>query len=383
MSMKKSRIQLNKVGKKTIRIDFRYIWWHFNPENNILTNLLKKDYNVIIDKENPDYVFFSVFDGKRPIQSKTFGGIGRRIEKYFPGIYRRLREIYYFERERWKMPIIKGDFIKIFFTVENALPKMDKCDWAFTNEYDEELKHPRHMRISNYTFYAIKDPKELVKGEDYDPKKIMKEKKKFCVFICSNDVNFRNKFFKKLCKYKKVESWGNVLNNMGKGIPKLVEINRDVKSKTETKGLVPVDFLKQYKFTIAFENASHAGYTSDRKIEPMLANSIPIYWGNPLIHREFNTKSFVNYHDFERRVTKNIPKILFEIPFIDWLTKRYIERETFKRIIKKIIKIDNDNDLYEEYLKQPWYNDNKPSKYLDKELIRKRLRKIIESPRQI
>jgi len=73
----------------------------------------------------------------------------------------------------------------------------------------------------------------------------------------------------------------------------------------------------------------------------------------------------------------------FEIPFIDWLTKKYVEKKTFKRMIKKIIKIDNDDKLYEEILKQPWYNDNKPSKYLDKEMIRKRLKKIIESPRQV
>jgi len=280
------------------------------------------------------------------------------------------------------MPTIKGDFVKIFFTVENALPKMDKCDWAFTNEYDEELKNPRHMRISNYTFYSIKDSKDLIKSKQ-NLKKIMKEKKKFCVFISSNDVGFRNNFFKELCKYKKVESWGKVLNNMGRGIPKTVEVDKNIKSKTETKELVPRDFLKQYKFTIAFENASHVGYTSDRKIEPMMANSIPIYWGNPLIHREFNTKSFVNYHDFEKEIKKKIPKIFFELPFIDWLTKRYIEKETFKKVIKRIIKIDHDNKLYEEILKQPWYNDNKPSKYLDKELIRKRLRKIIESTRQI
>ena len=69
------------MGKKTIKIDFRYHEWYFNPENNIFINLLKKDYKVIIDKKNPDYVFFSVFDGKRPIQSKTFGEIGIKIKK--------------------------------------------------------------------------------------------------------------------------------------------------------------------------------------------------------------------------------------------------------------------------------------------------------------
>lgn len=374
--------EIMKMKKKTIRIDFRHYWWNFNPEDNIFTNLLKKDYNVVLDKENPDYVFFSVYDGKRPVNSRTFGGTLRKMEKCFPSLYRILRDIYYFKKERWKMPILDGNFIKIFFTVENALPKMDKCDWAFTNEFDEEMNHPRHMRISNYTFYSVNNPGELIKGENYNPQEIMKKKKKFCVFICSNDVSFRNRFFKKLCMYKKVESWGRVLNNMGQGLPKVYE-NESKKSKKETRGYIPLEFLEQYKFTIAFENASHVGYTSDRKIEPMKANSIPIYWGNPLIEREFNTKSFINYHDFEREVRKNVPEIFFRIPFINWLAKKYVEETTFKKMIKRIIEIDSNDELWEEVLKQPWYNENKPSIYLDKEIIRKRLRQIIGSPKQM
>jgi len=371
-----------EIKKKTIRIDFRHHWGHFNPEDNIFTNLLKKDYNVIIDKENPEFVFFSVYDKKRPVYSKTLGSPLQKMERHFPGLYRLLRDIYYSGKERWKMPIIEGNFVKIFFTVENALPKMDKCDWAFTNEFDEELKNPRHMRISNYTFYNVKDPKELIKGKNYDTKKIMGKKTKFCVFICSNNVAFRNKFFKELCKYKKVESWGKVLNNMGQGIP-LVYETEGKKSKKEVRGYIPIEFLEQYKFTITFENASHIGYTSDRMIEPMRADSIPIYWGNPLIEREFNTKSFINYHDFEKEIKKNIPNIFFKIPVLRWLTEKYIEESTFKKMIKRIIEIDKNDELWEEMLKQPWYNDNKPSIYLDRELIRERLKQIIESPRQI
>ena len=45
---------------------------------------------------------------------------------------------------------------------------------------------------------------------------------------------------------------------------------------------------------------------------------------------------------------------------------------------KRIIEINNNDELYKEILKQPWYNNNKPSIYTDKERIRKRLRKIIK-----
>tara|TARA_Y100000034_G_C6827973_1_gene373468 strand:- start:413 stop:694 length:282 start_codon:yes stop_codon:yes gene_type:complete len=93
--MKKST---KKIKKKKIRIDFRNYWWHFNPENNILINLLKKDYDVIIDKKNPDFVFFSVYDGKRPIQSKKYGKIGNKLENFSPSLYKLLREAYYFRK---------------------------------------------------------------------------------------------------------------------------------------------------------------------------------------------------------------------------------------------------------------------------------------------
>ena len=377
--MKKST---KKIKKKKIRIDFRNYWWHFNPENNILINLLKKDYDVIIDKKNPDFVFFSVYDGKRPIQSKKYGKIGNKLENFSPSLYKLLREAYYFRKERWKMPILKGDFVKIFFTVESAHPNMEKCDWAFTHEYDEELKNPRHLRIPGYTFNAIKNPNEFVK-KNQDIKKILERKEKFCVYICSNDVTFRNSFFKQLNKYKKVESWGKCLNNMGRGIPKLVEINSDIKSKGETKEHVERDFLGQYKFIIAFENASNVGYTSERKSDPMRVNTIPIYWGNPLVHRDFNTKSFINYHDFERKVKKRIPVFFFKVPILKFLTEKYVERATFKKMIKRIIEIDQDDNLYMEMLKEPWYNDNKPPKYLDRGIIQKRLREIIEAGKKV
>jgi hypothetical protein len=64
-------------------------------------------------------------------------------------------------------------------------------------------------------------------------------------------------------------------------------------------------------------------------MEPMTVNSIPLYWGNPLIDREFNTKSFVNFYDFSS-----------DNDMIDY-----------------IIELDKNDDLYMEKLKQPWFID--------------------------
>jgi glyoxylate carboligase len=41
-------------------------------------------------------------------------------------------------------------------------------------------------------------------------------------------------------------------------------------------------FQSEYKFSIAFENNAHRpqypGYTTEKIMEPMTVNSIPIYW---------------------------------------------------------------------------------------------------------
>ena len=360
----------NKRKKKTIKINFRHFWGFFDPYDNFFTNMLKKDYNVIIS-DNPDYVFYCVFDGKKPGQSKYFAPIGKFIKSKSPSLHRLLKKIYFYKRDEWKMPVLKGNFVKIFYSSENCRPNMNKCDWAFTYNYDEELKNPRHLRLPGYKVDYSPLYEEL-KNKKINMKQIKKEKTKFCDFVYSNHVPFRNKFFKKLNKYKKVESWGTCYNNMGQRLPGLrwIEgIDKPVLNK-------PRDFLKKFKFTIAFENGEYPGYTTEKIIEPMCVNSIPIFWGNPLIHRDFNRKSFLNYYDFERDVKKIVPKIFFEIPLIDMLAKKYVQKITFKKLIKRIIEIDNNDRLYEEYLRQSWYYNNKPPKYGDDKVIRKRLREI-------
>ncbi len=61
-----------------------------------------------------------------------------------------------------------------------------------------------------------------------------------------NSTKVRNNFFLKISKYKKVDSGGLALNNIG----------YIVKNKLE--------FIKDYKFTIAFENSSYSGYTTEK-----------------------------------------------------------------------------------------------------------------------
>lgn len=79
-----------------------------------------------------------------------------------------------------------------------------------------------------------------------------------------------------------------------------------------------LSFVRNYKFTIAFENSAVPGYTTEKLIEPIIANSLPIYYGNPLVYLDFEPGSFV-YLDSEDDIV---------------------------RVIEEVIELDNDNDKY-------------------------------------
>jgi hypothetical protein len=96
-----------------------------------------------------------------------------------------------------------------------------------------------------------------------------------------------------------------------------------------------IEFLKRYKFNIAFENTSLPGYTTEKIVEPMAARCLPIYWGNPLIDREFNPKSFLNYFDFRDE----------------------------DALIEKIIELDESDALYRQYMTAPYFHQNRPNEF--------------------
>lgn len=115
-----------------------------------------------------------------------------------------------------------------------------------------------------------------------------------------------------------------------------------------------LDFISDYKFVIAFENSSFPGYTTEKIFEGMLVNSIPIYWGNPLIHLEFNDKSFINAHQYG----------------------------SLQEVVDKIIELDQDDNKYKEYLKQPYFKNNQISATLSDEAILDQLTFIIENEKK-
>lgn len=199
--------------------------------------------------------------------------------------------------------------IKIFYTGENIHPNFNLCDYAIS--FDYLSFNDRHFRLPLYILAIFYNQKDFDNAEDLDFENIspmdqaeLNRKTDFCSFVYSNYLADpkREQLFYNLSKYKKVNSGGKYLNNVG--------------GPVDSKLL----FEKQHKFSIAFENSSRAGYTTEKLPAAIAARTIPIYFGNPLIGKEFNIKRIINVHDF-----KDTKSLIDRIREIDENDKEYLE----------------------------------------------------------
>lgn len=278
---------------ETLRIYFADFWESFDMQDNYFWNLLSERYHLLLDPKNPEILFYS-YRGLMDVRKKTF--------------------------HRYKC-------IRIFYTGENIRPDFNECDFALS--YDH-LSDPRNLRVPLYVLYN--DFPQLVNRTI--PNNLLDQKSKFCCFVVSNPGNsIRNEFFQLLSGYKKVDSGGRYLNNIGGPVSDKIE------------------FMKEYKFVISFENESYPGYVTEKVYEPKLVDSLPIYWGDPLVSNEFNSASFINCHEFI----------------------------SMQAVVERIVELDQNDDLYMQYAKAPFFPDDKPNEYFDKERILGFLQTIIDN----
>ena len=226
---------------RTVKIAFSDLWDGFDSHDNAFVDILKEDYLVEVKEEmqEADFLIYSCF--------------GKRHEAF------------------------KG--IKIFFTAESRWPNWAECDYAFTFERFEDEKH---MRLPYYYFVAVTENKMdyrqqiSMKGGD------LEAKKRFCSFVYSNPRGYaRNRFFDELSRYKRVDSGGRFRNNIG----------GPLKDK--------LTFVSESKFTFAYENRAAKGYITEKLFQPLIAGSVPLYWGCPEVAQDFNPQCFIHARDFK------------------------------------------------------------------------------------
>jgi len=280
---------------KKIKINFIDFWPDLVKEDNYFYNILKKYYEVEISDE-PDYLFCSCF--------------GNKHFKY-------------------------QDCVKILFLGENIVPDFNLYDYAMGFHYIDF--EDRYLRLPLYVLYEECIPAALKKHEYSDEYYL--NKTKFCNFVVSNPnaAGEREKMLDILNSYQTVDSGGRYRNNVG----------GPVKDKNA--------FVKQYRFTIAFENSTMSGYTTEKIMEAFAGDTIPIYWGSPRIGEEFNPKAFVNCHEFS----------------------------CMDEVLAKVKEINENEELYLEMIKAPIITESSQAKqYLEPDYAEKFLLSVFEQDKE-
>ena len=249
---------------KLIKVAFVDFEPGFEPEKSLLYRMLLQNYQVELSKE-PDYLFYSNY--------------GERHLRY--------------------------DCVKIFYTREDITPDFNFCDYAIGLDYitlgDRYFRFPAYY-LDRETFAQMND-------KTYFTSDNIRSKGCFCGFHygAEEETPERSLFFDRLSEYRPVEA-GGALRNTLEGV---------VSEKQP--------FLANCKSSIAFEECIQPGYTSPVLMDAFAAQTIPIYWGNPFIGREFNTQAFVNCHDFR----------------------------SWSEVIEAIRRIDQNDELYLKMMRTP------------------------------
>ncbi len=256
------------AAMRTLRVktvDFNYA--KESEQNNCIVKALRKKYDVEVS-DDPELLIYSVW--------------GNEHRRY--------------------------DCTKLFYTSEPFSPDFNECDYAIG--FDPMQFGPRYLRLPLFALEVTPSIQDRAVFREMNL-----AEKRFCNFVYSNEFAgsgafLRKEFCQKLMRYKKVDCPGMVLHNMDSDeIP-----SRYGENWYQGK----LDFLRKYKFTIAFENTRMDGYTTEKLVQPFQAGSIPVYYGNPAVSEEFNRRAFVDCNAFDN---------------------------DFDAVIEEIRRIDNDPEL--------------------------------------
>ena len=310
------------------RVLFTDMWDDFNPAYNMFLLILQ--------------------EGSKQLQPRP------RIEGYSPqtlppGVQ---PNVHFFGPfgETWKQPVWSS-VPKIHYTGENTSPILAENVFLNLGYPHADFVDEKYIRLPLWMLeidWFGADTQKIVNPKPLPLDRCVKvypdeisQKQRFCAFVVTNPCNpVRNNAFHWLNQYKRVDSAGRLFNNIGDEIFAGLGGGGGELKKHE--------FLKKYKFCLAYENASSQGYTTEKLLHAKVAGCIPIYWGDPKVERDFDTKGFIDARRFSspeelieavRKIDENPTEYMrmFSVPALDDY-KRDMVRRSFSQIAYMVLK---------------------------------------------
>lgn len=245
---------------KTIRMYFLHKTIVTLDETIKYLNLDTERYSYVWDEKEPDYLFVS-----EHIYLKK-------------NIYKRF------------LSLLRPGMITIYCAGECIEPDLNLFDYAIV--FDRNLRSgDRIIRMPAMYFHkaSVLQSVNDIKSVD-EAKKLLVQKKEFCNFLYSNSKAhpIRDQLFFAISEYKHVDSLGGHLRNVSDNAGRLGGYDWAAGG---------IGIKKHYRFSIASENASYEGYVTEKLLTSLQAHTVPIYWGDPGVKREFNERAFVYVND--------------------------------------------------------------------------------------
>jgi len=241
-----------KKDKTILKVAYADFWPEWVDEN-FIEPILNETYNVEIDQKNPDVLFYSIF--------------GNSHTKY------KCKKVLYVA-ENIRYPY--NDSIR-----KNINSAYENSDYTITFDPPTE----KNFRLPLWQVFILRNPSyidRLLNRVNHS------EFERFCSFTVSNPSNsLRNNAFDGLSTYKRVHAYGKVrMNDLGLNRASQGRYWRDAKDEF---------FLQHpHKFMLTFENTSYPYYCTEKLMDSFLVGSLPIYWGDPKVEEDWNTKAFIN-----------------------------------------------------------------------------------------
>jgi len=227
---------------ETLKIWYTDFWPEWKDED-FITPILARNYDIVLDRNKPDILFHSIFN--RMSDSPNY------------------------------------NCKKVLFLGENYRPEQFKSNYSISFDPHSGI----NFRLPLWQVYLLKNPE--LKTRLFTGRKLQ-DFQNWNAMVVSNSGNFfRNSLFELLNEYKRVKSYGRYHNND----QELIKASqgkywRDAKD----------EFFQSHthKFMMAVENSPYRYYCTEKLMDAFLANSLPIYWGDPRVSEDWNEKSFIN-----------------------------------------------------------------------------------------
>ena len=236
-----------------LKVWFADFWPEWKDED-FISPILKKHFEIILDRNNPDVVFHSIFN--------------------------RMQES------------VKYKCKKILYLGENHRPEHFGSNYSISFDPHSDTNY----RLPLWQVYILNKPE--LKDRLFNRLNWREEQfERWCSFTVSNPSNvFRNGAYQQLNTYKHVDSYGRYLTTSAA----LQEYSkgrywRDAKD----------EYFHQFphKFMLTYENTPYRYYCTEKLMDAFLVGSMPIYCGDPRVGEDWNKEAFIDVtrgFDFER-----------------------------------------------------------------------------------